>query len=115
MYEATIRAGDGERLNTALVHLERCGIAPSDGLAMIASVQALALGWVAFGNAAPAVRSNYPLDTLRYPQLSAAERKHKYDEASLRRALVAVIEGFEKLYMGESTPAQNVNGRARAK
>lgn len=105
LLERRTRAGAAQRFEDALLQLKEAGIAPADGLALIDGIEGIALSWIAFQHAA-----SVTIDSQMYPTLRAATRREKFDEASYKRIITALIDGTRLRY----TEPMSDDGRASA-
>ena len=93
--ERAARAGAADRFEDALVQLKEAGIPPADGLALIDCIEGIALSWVTFRRV-PTVE----VDAASYPTLSSAIKRQKYNEASFKRCVAAIIDSWGRKYSG---------------
>jgi AcrR family transcriptional regulator len=104
LLERKTRAGAAERFEDALLQMKDAGIAPADGLAIIDGIEGIALSWIAFQHA-PAVA----IDPHRYPALTAASGRQKFDEASYKRTISALIAGARLMYAGPNAKGRSAS------
>ncbi|WP_207547880.1 hypothetical protein [Mycolicibacterium mucogenicum] len=87
--ERATRVGAADRFEDALIQFKLIGNPPADGLALIDGVEGIALSWISFRRV-PATE----VDADSLPALTSAITRQKYDEASFKRSIGALIEGW---------------------
>ncbi len=87
--ERKTRAGAADRIEDAMKQLVDDGIPVAEAIALIDCIEGMALGWIAFQRA-PSVE----IDAGDYPLLASASKRQKYDIASFKRCVAALIDGW---------------------
>lgn len=106
LVERKTRAGAASRFEDALAQLDAAGIAPTEGLALIDGVEGIALSWITF-QYAPSVA----IDKTSFPTLAKAVQREKFDEASFKRIITALVNGVRIAH--ESRSGSSVSARRR--
>ncbi|EHB59168.1 regulatory protein TetR [Mycolicibacterium rhodesiae JS60] len=108
LVERKTRAGAAARFEDALAQLSAVGISPTEGLALIDVLEGIALSWITFQHAA-----SVAIDRTSFPTLAMAVQREKFDEASLKRIITALIDGVRLQHENRSA-SQPAESKPRA-